>query len=130
MPNKPAIPAAPTRNAHMPPDNHMPEVIIALIVFLPLGLMAFWHSRRIQRYWLANDREGARRASNTTWAWCFRAFMVPVLLFGFIMAYWGWVALKEDFRPYTADNPELYELLYGSGYADEDDAEEEEGEEE
>ncbi len=46
--------------------------------------------------------------------------LIPVLFFGLIMLYWGWIALREDFRPYVA-NTELYELLYGRHFADEDD---------
>ncbi len=113
MPDKPAIPAAPIRNGHLPPDDHMPAVVIALIVFFPLGLVALWHSYRIERFWQAKDQEGARRASNSTWAWCVRAFMIPVLLFGFILVYWGWVALKEDFRTYSF-NAEINELINSS----------------
>ncbi len=112
----------------MPPDNHMPGVVIALFICLPLGLVALWHSRRVTRCWQANDRKGARRASNATWAWCVRAFITPALLFGLIMAYWGWFALKEDFRPYTVD-AEIYELRYSRDSADEDCCEDEEGEE-
>ncbi len=121
VPNRPTIPAAPIRDSHMPPDDHMVEVGVALITCLPLGLVALCHSRRVSRRWQANDREGARRASKAAWAWSFRAMLIPVLLFGLIMLYWGWIALREDFRPYAAHNVELYELLYGRHFADEDD---------
>ncbi len=138
MPQRPVIPAAPTRNGHLPPDGHMPAVVIALFVCLPLGLVALWHSRRIPRCWQANDREGARRASLASWAWCVRAFMLPTLLFVLFMAYWGFWGLGERYRTY-AFYEEMNELLHGSdseqpcedaAEAPEDDSEEleEEGE--
>ena len=103
----------------MPPDNHMPTVVMALIVFFPLGLVALCYCFRVGRCWQANDREGARRASLAARSWCIRAYMVPVLLFGFILVYWGYVALREDFRPYM-HNAEIQELLnQGSSSEDE-----------
>ncbi len=111
MPNKPAIPAAPIRNGHMPPDNHMPAIVIALITFFPLGLVALHHSRRVERCWQANNREGAHRASRTAWKWCVRTLFVPVLLFMLFLTYWGWVALEHRYRVDT-ENMRMWELLH------------------
>ncbi len=106
----------------------MTAVGMALFLCLPLGLVALWNSLRVSRCWQLNDREGARHASNAAWAWSVRAFLVPALLFGIFMVYWGWVALKEDFRPYAADT-EIYELQYSRDSTDDDYCEDEESEE-
>ncbi len=45
------------------------------------------------------------------------------------VCHWGWVALKEDFRTYAANNVELYELLYGYDCGDANDSGDEECEE-
>ncbi len=128
MPDKPAIPAAPIRNGHLPPDNHMTMVGIALIAFFPLGLVALWHSCRVERCWHAHDREGARRASQAAWAWCVRTLFVPVLLFVLVMLYWAGFALKEDFRTYSF-YAEINELLHSGSLENEDGGEDAESQE-
>ncbi len=97
---KPAIPAAPTRNAHMPPDNYVPLVVIAIFLCCPLGFVALVHCLRVKRYWQAGEREAARHASLSTRRWAVAAILVPVLLFAAIMVSSAFGLLKEDMRVY------------------------------
>ncbi len=101
MHSRPAIPAAPIRNGHLPPDNQGPMVGLALVLCLPLGLVAFFHSRCVQTCWQAGDREGARRAGEAAFTWSVRALLVPVSLFVLFMCYWAFYALCDKYTVQT-----------------------------
>ncbi len=95
MKTRPSIPAAPTRNGHMPPDNYVPLVVISLVVFLPLGLVTLHHSRSVARHWQAGERDAARRASLSTLRWGTASLLSPVLIFSAIMLYWAFFTLND-----------------------------------
>ncbi len=95
---KTAIPAAPMRNATQAPDNYLPGVVIALLLFWPLGLVALHHSRRVHQRWNTGDSEGARQSSLAARCWCIRAAMLPVLIFVLFVVGWGLFGLFHSFE--------------------------------
>ncbi len=83
-PSPPSPPRAPSP-AGRPPKAWLPHSILALVLFLPTGIVALVYSLRCRSRWAAGDVGAARAASTKARTWSLSTIVLGLALLGLVL---------------------------------------------
>ena len=82
QPSSPPPAAAPAGHR---PKAWLPHSILALVLFLPTGLVALFYSLRSRSQWAAGDARAARVAATRARTWSLSTIVVGLALLGLVL---------------------------------------------